>query len=222
MKKLAFVVVVAILLLGVLLDTNSEPKTSTQAPEKTVTQPAPPKQEPITPDTLFIEINKVRVSNSLQPFSRNQLLDKSSTMKCADMVKDDYYGHSNPKTGKRGYTYINDGNVYYDNSSENLNKGYFHTPGDVIKSWMGSPSHAASIVDPQFTEIGFSVCTQPSGHKQLTVVQHKINPYEAPQQVQSYNTAPRRPLIRGYDTTTTCTHNDNGGVMAPTTTCTTR
>lgn len=133
-------------------------------------------ENPMTSDTLYIAINRVRADNRLPQFKRNHLLDDSAKMKCDDMVKNDYYDHENPKTGKSGYMYIADTVGSADFASENLNSGTFYLAEEVVSSWMGSPSHAASILDPSFTEIGFATCEIKSLPNATVVVQHKIDP----------------------------------------------
>ena len=132
--------------------------------------------EPVTTDGLYIAINKVRTTNNLPAFARNPLLDKSAKMKCNDMSKYNYYDHKHPKTGKRGYDYVDKTVKYYDWVSENLNAGMFANSQEVIDSWMGSESHAASILDPRFTEIGFATCEIAKYPGETVIVQHKIDP----------------------------------------------
>lgn len=134
-------------------------------------------QSEITTDALFNAINEARVTNNVTPFSRNPKLDESSKLKCDDMVAGNYYEHINSQTGKHGYDYINDVGQQYEAGSENLNQGFFKTAKDVVDSWMQSESHKASITDPKFTEIGFATCIVPQWSNQLTIVQHKIQPY---------------------------------------------
>lgn len=136
-------------------------------------------QGKVTPDELFSAINKVRRDNGLEQFKRNALLDKSSELKCGDMVANRYYDHHNPTTDKKGSSYIKDVGQYYMQASENLNKGIFTDSADVVRSWMGSEPHRKSIVNPKFTEIGFAVCEVDG---QVTVVQHKIEPVAEVQQ----------------------------------------
>lgn len=155
-----------------------------------------PAKEPITADGLYLAINQVRSQNNLPQFKRNAELDKSSSLKCESMVKGNYYDHKDPVTGKSGGTYAKDVGVRYAHISENLNNGSFQNPNAVIDSWMGSEAHKASILDPQYTEIGFSVCVNPADPAGVTtVVQHKINP--APP-VQS---APQRRAVNCSSTT---------------------
>lgn len=131
---------------------------------------------PITSDTLYVEINKVRVANSLPQFKRNALLDKSASLKCEDMQKDNYYEHKDPETGMEGYKYVDQTYGDYEWVSENLNSGKFAMPEEVVDSWMNSPSHAASILDPRFTEIGFATCEVGIYPGETVVVQHKVDP----------------------------------------------
>lgn len=136
----------------------------------------PQTAQPVTADGLYIAINKVRTTNNLPAFARNPQLDKSSKMKCDDMVNDNYYDHKDPKTGMNGYDYVDKTIKYYDWVSENLNAGIFNNSQEVIDSWMGSESHAASILDPRFTEIGFATCKVAIYPGETVIVQHKIDP----------------------------------------------
>lgn len=172
-------------------------------------------KEPITADGLYIAINAEKTKLDLATYSRNPKLDESANLKCQDMVRNSYYAHENPSTGKTGYKYISDAGVRFAYASENLNMGSFKNANAVIDSWMSSESHKASIVDPRFTEIGFAVCdVQIGGNTGTVVVQHKIEVYVAPQQTQ-------RTYVPAYTppTTTYCTHEDYGGYFSPTTTC---
>jgi uncharacterized protein YkwD len=177
-----------------------------------------PIKQPITPDGLYIAINEARVANGLAPFTRNATLDKTAQLKCDDMVKGNYYDHKNPSTGKIGYDFIKDVGQSYNNASENLNEGPFNNPKEVIDSWMGSEAHRASIVDPQFKEIGFATCVIPLYPDQTTIVQHKIAPYVAPAVTPQVQQQPVRQLNRS---TTNCTYHDYNGVFDPTVNCST-
>jgi uncharacterized protein YkwD len=189
--------------------TSSQPLASHNAVQK----------EPITADSLYIELNKVRIAAGLTAFSRNNLLDKSSELKCVDMSKDNYYGHKDPTTGVEGYRYVQEVGQKAERSSENLNVGYFNTPREVVESWMNSDSHKASILDAQYTQVGFAVCTIPAYPSQIAVVQHKINPSEQASGTQQ--PVARYDYTRDYptSTTTTCTQSDFGGTRSPVTTC---
>lgn len=134
------------------------------------------KENPITNDTLYIAINKVRVENKLPQFKRNVFLDKSAQLKCVDMRADNYYEHKDPVTGVEGYKYVDETYGQYEWVSENLNAGVFYSPEEVVDSWMSSPSHAASILDPRFTEIGFATCAIAKYPGETVVVQHKVDP----------------------------------------------
>lgn len=171
-------------------------------------------KEKITPDGLFIAINKVRAKNNLAQFKRNSLLDKSAQLKCDDMVKNNYYEHKNPKTGKQGYSYINDVGANPAWMSENLNQGTFVNSKSVVNSWMESESHAASILDARYSEIGFAVCVIPSAKDELTVVQHKMEPSQQPAVIQQ---TPQYSLPEK----TYCTHYGGGYGLNARTSCTT-
>lgn len=169
MRKAYLVIIMAVIVLGGLYayanyrDDQKKAQATIQAEENA--------DKPITPDGLYLAINDVRKANSLTQFKRNPLLDQSAQLKCDDMSNGKYYGHDNPTTGKKGYTYISDVVKAQVWASENLNKGIFKDSKSVIDSWMSSEAHKASILDPRYTEIGFATCTVQG---QKTVVQHKI------------------------------------------------
>lgn len=165
-----------LLVVGIYALIQAPPRDRTFAESKPQTVQLP-KKERITPDDLFVEINKVRTDHDLKQFKRNELLDKSSSIKCKDMTENHYYDHQNPKTGKQGYSYVKDLQINYDSVSENLNAGIFYTAKEVIDSWMGSKPHRASILDPRYDEIGFATCTDTNSPDELIIVQHKIESY---------------------------------------------
>lgn len=186
MKRLAAIILTPIILVllatgvNILVNGEGEPAAKTEPlPLGTYVDTKPSIQDmvsKITPDALYVAINKERVANNLTPYSRNNLLDKSSQAKCDDMVKNNYYGHKNPTTGQLGNTYVNQIYGYHDGSSENLTEGYFADADSVIKGWMDSTAHRASIIDPKYKEIGFAVCIKADTPNELTVVQHKAAP----------------------------------------------
>jgi uncharacterized protein YkwD len=132
--------------------------------------------EEITPDGLYLSINETRATYGLPLFVRNPLLDKSSAYKCDDMVQNHYYEHTNPVSGKPGGSYAQDVGATYSWVSENLNMGDFNTNQQVVDSWMGSTAHMESILDPDFTDIGFAACIDPESPSKVIVVQHKTKP----------------------------------------------
>lgn len=129
----------------------------------------------ITTDEVYLALNDVRRDNSLPQFSRNTYLDKTAKQKCDDMAKYKYYEHVNPKTKIKFDTYINAIPMYHNGASENLNQYVFVDSTEVVTSWMESPEHKASILDPKYTDVGLATCKlNPSEPKETTVVQHKV------------------------------------------------
>lgn len=173
-KGLLIVLGVLVAILVGLIFTNAATGNLGKNTQTDLQQPQP--AQPVTADGLYIAINKVRATNNLPAFARNPQLDKSAKMKCSDMVKYNYYNHKHPKTRMNGYDYVDKTVKYYDWVSENLNAGMFANSQEVIDSWMGSESHAASILDPRFTEIGFATCEVAIYSGETVIVQHKIDP----------------------------------------------
>lgn len=175
-------------------------------------KPLSVEQEQITPDSLFVAINGTRTKNGIAPLSRDTSLDRSASLKCSDMSTYDYYAHTNPKTGKHGYSFADDVGVSYKYVSENLNLGNFANTSEVIDSWMNSPAHKAAILDPKYQTTGFAVCTLPSYPGYTAQVEHFVEPQEARQQTTVNNYV--APSTQIPHTTTTKCNNDyiNGGV----------
>lgn len=166
-KKLIFgFAVILLLMVGVVA--NAEIKRQTAVPQYT--------QESIedsidlaTPDKLYVEISNIRREYNLPQMIYSNELNASAGDKCSDMVANNYYGHENPFTGKKGYSYIEHtmkGAVYV---SENLNQGNEDTAKAYVDSWMNSASHRSAILDSRYTHTGFAVCQR--GDK-FTIVQH--------------------------------------------------
>lgn len=133
-------------------------------------------KEQITPESLFLALNVVRRENGLSQLGEDPLLRESSKMKCDDMVKDNYYAHINPNTGKSGNSYVIDTGARASVVSENLNRGVFYSSSEVIENWMKSNSHKAAILNPKFTETGFAVCTMAAYPGEEVYVNHFMAP----------------------------------------------
>lgn len=134
-----------------------------------------PQPQPITVDALYLAVNDVRRENGLPQFSQNYELNKSSKLKCDDMVASNYYGHTNPATNKAGNTYIQDVGQRGNWVNENLNRGVFSDSRNVIDNWLQSPPHKAAILDPKFDEVGFAVCIVPQWPGETTIVMHQLD-----------------------------------------------
>jgi hypothetical protein len=102
--------------------------------------------------SVIAVVNEFRSQNGLAPVSYNGTLTTSASMKANDMFAKNYWGHYSPDglgpayfIGAAGYGYITAG--------ENLAKD-FSSERSVVNAWMGSASHRANILNPNFQHIG--------------------------------------------------------------------
>lgn len=139
----------------------------------------------ITKDDLIRATNRHRVSNSLKPFTENNKLNISSSMKVDDMIAKQYFEHISP-TGvgvsdlgdQVGYEYIIIG--------ENLALGNFKDGDSVLTAWMNSPGHRANILNTHYSEIGISIKKGIyEGNEVFVAVQHFGLPRSACPQIDS-------------------------------------
>lgn len=115
-------------------------------------------ENPMTSDTLYIAVNRVRADNRLPQFKRNHLLDDSAKMKCDDMVKNDYYFSHKVKGTNDVLTPEMSVHAYRDCTfvSENIfwGKTKTQTPLDW---WNNSPPHRTAMIDPRYEYIGIGI-----------------------------------------------------------------
>jgi uncharacterized protein YkwD len=173
---LAALGVVAIALIGgMLFNLVTDQSRKTQA--VSVSQQSEEIVQPeLDPAAIYLEVNRMRQEVGVPALSYSQKLIESAQLKCDDMVKDDYYGHENPNTNKRGASYVFDVAPGTGYASENLNNGRFPSSESVVSDakfgWTGSPAHKAAMLDPKWTDTGIAVCRIPSQWHERVIVQH--------------------------------------------------
>jgi uncharacterized protein YkwD len=135
-----------------------------------------PRSMSTTESGIYLEVNKIRVANSLPPFTNIEQLNNSARAKCKDMVDYNYYEHRNSRSEVDGVDYaiksmreITDPH-YTIYANENLVKGVQDTPKAFAESWMRSENHKAAILNPQYTDSGYAICTAKDG--EVMIVQH--------------------------------------------------
>lgn len=123
-------------------------------------QPSPPPPAPtVSIQELHYLVNQERAKVGAPALGMDNLLNKSAQAKADDMLRFNYYDHTNPQTGKAGYDYIRE---FMPNRcqyiSENMVKlGDDMSSGAAVQSWVGSPSHYAAIVDTKFNYVGYGI-----------------------------------------------------------------
>ena len=116
----------------------------------------------VMPDVLSQEENKLltltnnlRREQGLSTLSPMIPLQVSAGEKVADMANLNYFSHTSPESyGLSDFLALAGYN--YETAGENLAMG-FSTAEEIFSAWMKSPSHAANLLDPEFTEFGVSM-----------------------------------------------------------------
>lgn len=126
----------------------------------------------LNPANVINLVNKQREGAGLLALHTSPELMKSASEKCAEMVKDNYYGHDDPITGKHGYQYIQEaiGSNYY--AAENLAQTATQSASDPVNGWMHSPEHKAVILDGKYSLTGVAICQPSNPLAYAMVVEH--------------------------------------------------
>lgn len=127
-----------------------------------------PSVKPPTVNELLALTNAERKKANVKPLVLDNSLNESAQLQGKDMVKDDYYGHVNPKTGKRGYSYITDLGVSCVYVSENATADT--TSKGALNDWLISPKHKEAMLDPRYDSTGFAIVKTDYGYSYF--IQH--------------------------------------------------
>ncbi len=120
---------------------------------------------------IINKTNHIRQELGVPPLKENYLLDLSAEAKAQDMLANGYFSHTSPQ-GKKMSEWFIDVKYDYKFVGENLAMG-FPSSDAVFNGWLGSPTHYANIVDPDFKEVGIGVAAGPyKDRSTVIVVQH--------------------------------------------------
>lgn len=103
---------------------------------------------------LLKRTNEIRKESGVKLLIEDAQLDSTAEAKLNDMVKNNYFGHWNPTTGKSGIDTAFQMGIKCTYASENLAKDF---PNNPIDGLMTSPSHKAAILDPRYESVGFGI-----------------------------------------------------------------
>jgi len=117
---------------------------------------------------LIALTNQERIANNLPALTTNKKLQLAATNKAQDMIKNDYFAHTNPE-GKPFYHWIQEVEYSYKSAGENLAISFIRNQ-DVIAAWMASKTHRENILDPDFNEIGIAVLQGKIGKQETNVI----------------------------------------------------
>lgn len=101
--------------------------------------------------------NTQRAEASLGTLVENPLLVEAANRKAKDMAARGYFSHNGPD-GKTPWKWLSESGYNYRYAGENL-AVRFTDSSDVVKAWMGSPSHKANVVKGVYSEIGVGVAS---------------------------------------------------------------
>lgn len=101
---------------------------------------------------VVYQVNVIRQSYGLQPYTVNMDLTRVAREKNNDMYVHNYFNHVSPTYGSPSNMAKYFG-ISYKAYGKNLAKGYI-SPTEVVNGWMNSPGHRANILSTTFTEIG--------------------------------------------------------------------
>jgi uncharacterized protein YkwD len=109
----------------------------------------------ITKSNVYAVVNNKRIEVGLEPLKINTTLEKAAAEKLADLVKYNYWAHTNPVTGSSTVDWIiAKGNFAI--GAENLGEN-FDDINDLLNAWWKSPTHKANIDDINLRETGVAV-----------------------------------------------------------------
>jgi uncharacterized protein YkwD len=120
--------------------------------------------------------NFARRQSGLAPYRPHRKLDRSASLKAADILRCDAFSHTacgRPFTWwiEKGYALRK---CWY--AAENIawGGGQLGGPREIFEAWMGSPRHRAAILSRQYREIGigFRVGSLGKRDSALVWVQH--------------------------------------------------
>ncbi|MEO1377564.1 MAG: CAP domain-containing protein [Cyanobacteria bacterium J06635_10] len=111
----------------------------------------PPTTNPLIDEVVALT-NSYRIQEGLQPLTLNTNLSSAAQSHSIDMAVNDFFSHegsngstSGDRAAAAGYELPRVG--------ENIAAGHI-TAEEVVRGWMNSPGHRASILNPDFQEIG--------------------------------------------------------------------
>lgn len=139
----------------------------------------------ILPAVIVDLTNEERADEAVGTLRRNPLLDRSAQLKAEDMAAKGYFAHESP-TGETPWFWFGEAGYNFVHAGENL-AVHFTDSGEVVKAWMGSPTHRANIVNGNYQEIGIGTAKGVyEGFPTIFVVQHFGSPVA---------TVPNSPLL---------------------------
>ena len=111
----------------------------------------------IVKTVLIDSLNQDRQSAGLSVLKENASLDKAALLKAQDILNNDYFSHQSPAGISPWYWFQKVG-YNYKFAGENLAIGFLDST-EVYQAWLGSSSHRANILNPNYKEVGTAILT---------------------------------------------------------------
>ena len=116
-------------------------------------------------------INQQRQLKNIPTLSESITLDATAEAKCLDMINRNYWSHFAPD-GTSPWYFFDMFNYNFKYAGENLVRDYSNDY-DRVYALMGSPTHRANILNPEFLDIGIGRCNgKIDGVETNIMVQH--------------------------------------------------
>ena len=142
------VVFISARLIGFVSDVQAAAAAPAQVPQAI--------EEAALPLDQFLDLtNLARTAAGVAPLTRNSKLEVAAAAKAHDMVANHYWAHFRPGDHKAPWDFISEAGYRYSAAGENLARGYA-TPQGITRAWLESPAHAANLLSPRYTDVGFA------------------------------------------------------------------
>jgi len=99
--------------------------------------------------------NEQRTIYRAESLVLNEELMQAAQMKADDMAEKGYFSHTDPE-GRKFSHWLNEAGYKYTYAAENLAVKFLKS-GSIIKAWMKSPSHRASMLSEKYSEAGVGI-----------------------------------------------------------------
>jgi uncharacterized protein YkwD len=101
------------------------------------------------------DTNVSREAVGLQALRLDPQLVQAAQTKAEDMIARNYWSHYGPKGDETPWHFITNAGYSYKVAGENLARGYSNAD-QVTEAWLKSPAHAANLLSPRYTDVGFA------------------------------------------------------------------
>ena len=116
----------------------------------------------VVEDALLRELNAERTGRDLQPVRMLPELSTVARAHSTEMASHGYFAHDSSR-GRTAEQRLMDAGIVAVRSGENLSRSTTSDAAPIVKSWLGSPSHRAILLDPSFDAIGIGVAADDVG-----------------------------------------------------------